>query len=128
MTSSDPGAEQDLREVREDLRRALARSADQVAALRRQHDQIVAASESSNADDEHDPEGSTIAFERAQVATLLAQARRTSADLAEALTRVESGQYGRCESCGGDIGAARLEARPGTRTCIACASAGRSGR
>ena len=41
-----------------------ARTEDRLAALRADFAGIVAASESSNADDEHDPEGATIAFER----------------------------------------------------------------
>jgi DnaK suppressor protein len=83
---------------------------------------MVAASRDSNADDEHDPEGATIAFERAQLAAILRQA---SADLAEhdaALDRLTSGEYGTCERCGRPIGPARLEARPTARRCIACAS------
>ena len=41
--------------------------------------------QSSNADDEHDPEGATIAFERQQVVALLEQARRRLADVEAAL-------------------------------------------
>jgi DnaK suppressor protein len=82
---------------------------------------IVAASESSNADDEHDPEGSTIAFERSQIGALIAQARTTLAEIDAAERRLAEGGYGRCESCGGAIAAARLEARPVARTCISCA-------
>ena len=37
-----------------------------IESLTREFEQVVAASESSNADDEHDPEGATIAFERQQ--------------------------------------------------------------
>ncbi len=104
------------------LRHAARENAAAVAALQRQYDQIVAASESSNADDEHDPEGATIAFERAQTGALLAQARRTGADLVAALERVAAGTYGWCERCGAPIGAERLQARPDARTCIGCAA------
>ncbi len=38
----------------------------------------------------------------------------------EALERIESGTYGKCESCGGQIGLERLKALPYTRLCIAC--------
>jgi RNA polymerase-binding transcription factor DksA len=89
--------------------------------LRGEHAGIVAASESSNADDEHDPEGATIAFERAQVAALIDQAVARVADLDRALALEEAGAYGMCESCGQPIGAERLEARPAARTCISCA-------
>jgi len=94
----------------------------QLAALGREYDAIVAASEASNADDEHDPKGATIGFERAQLAATIEMTRSRLADLEHALSQLESGAYGRCESCGGDIGAERLAARPSARTCITCAS------
>ncbi len=93
----------------------------QIEALTREFDEVVAASKASNADDEHDPEGSTIAFERQQVVALLEQAQRRLADVDAALARREAGDYGRCETCGRPIGAERLAARPATRTCIDCA-------
>ena len=46
-----------------------------LADLTRGHGDIVAAALDSNLDDEHDPEGATIAFERAQVDALMGQAR-----------------------------------------------------
>ena len=92
-----------------------------IAALTGEFDAVVAASKASNADDEHDPEGATIAFERQQVAALLDAARRRLADAEAALARRAEGAYGVCETCGGPIGAERLAARPAARTCIACA-------
>ena len=93
----------------------------QIEALTREFDQVVAASQSSNADDEHDPEGATIAFERQQVVALLDQARRRLADVEAAVRAMEAGIYGICETCGRPIGAERLAARPAARTCIECA-------
>jgi RNA polymerase-binding transcription factor DksA len=93
----------------------------QIAALTREFDGVVAASRSSNADDEHDPEGATIAFERQQVAALLDAAHRRLADVDAALARRATGNYGICEGCGGPVGAERLVARPAARTCIDCA-------
>jgi RNA polymerase-binding transcription factor DksA len=93
----------------------------QIEALTREFDGVVAASRSSNADDEHDPEGATIAFERQQVAALLAQARRRLADAEDALARRDAGSYGSCETCGRPIAPERLAARPAARTCIDCA-------
>jgi RNA polymerase-binding transcription factor DksA len=92
----------------------------QMEALGREFDEVVAASQSSNADDEHDPEGATIAFERAQVAALLDGARRRLAELDAALERVEAGTFGRCERCGRRFPAERLEVRPSARTCVGC--------
>jgi DnaK suppressor protein len=93
----------------------------QIEALTREFDSVVAASQSSNADDEHDPEGATIAFERQQVVALLEQARRRLADVEAAIRAVEGGVYGLCETCGRPIAAERLAARPAARTCIDCA-------
>ena len=93
----------------------------QIESLNREFDQVVAASQSSNADDEHDPEGATIAFERQQVAALLDQARRRLADVDAALARRDAGDYGICENCGRPIAPERLAARPEARTCIDCA-------
>ncbi len=39
-----------------------------------------------------------------------------------ALARLESGQYGVCSRCGGDIAPARLAALPTATNCIACAA------
>ena len=98
-------------------RQALARLAD----LSDDFDAVVAASRDTNADDEHDPEGATIAFERSQVQALVRQAREHLAEIDAAMERVGSGTYGTCEDCGQPIGEGRLEARPVARTCINCA-------
>jgi len=107
-------------DLRARLEAALVDNAEQLSALERQHEEVVAASRDSNADDEHDPEGATIAFERQQVVALTGQLRRSREDLLHALEQGDG--YGTCERCGGAIGAERLEARPTARTCIACAS------
>jgi RNA polymerase-binding protein DksA len=113
MTAWDP-----VRALVEERRRAQERLADLVG----DYAGIVEASADSNADDEHDPEGSTIAFERSQVGALVDQAREHVAEVDAALERVEDGTYGVCASCGQPIAPARLEARPVARTCITCAS------
>jgi len=38
----------------------------------------------------------------------------------ESIARIESGEYGYCESCGVEIGLKRLEARPTATLCIDC--------
>lgn len=107
--------------VSEDLFLARSRAAAQVAALEAQFAALVTASADSNADDEHDPEGHTIGFERAQLATLLDTARARLAEINAALGRAATGDYGVCERCGSPIGAERLDALPATRRCIRCA-------
>jgi DnaK suppressor protein len=91
-----------------------------LAALRRDFDSIVHAS-ASGADDEHDPEGSSTAFDRQHVAALLRQAADQLAEIARADQRLDDGSYGRCERCGLPIAAERLAARPAAATCITCA-------
>ncbi len=93
-----------------------------LASLTRDFDGIVESSASAGTDDEHDPEGATIAFERAQVMALISQVRERLADLDQALERLRDGSYGTCERCGRPIGADRLAARPAATSCIACAT------
>jgi len=109
-----------------DVRRVLVAERDatvqRLAALSDDFAEVVAASRDSNADDEHDPEGHTIAFERSQADALVAQARRRLAEIDAALSRIDDGTYGTCERCQADIAVARLEARLTARTCVECAA------
>jgi DnaK suppressor protein len=103
--------------IRQDRIRVLARA----EALARDFDDIVTSSADAVRDDEHDPEGATIAFERTQVATLLADARDQLSQLDAAEARLALPTAGRCASCDGPIGMARLRARPMANRCVACA-------
>ncbi len=100
-----------------DRRTASAR----LARLRADFGGIVDASRDSNADDEHDPEGATIAFERSQVDALVRQTEHHLVEVEAALARLAGGTYGVCERCGRPIPEGRLEARPVARTCVPCA-------
>lgn len=104
------------------LRAERLAAAEQVARLAADLGEIIGASIGVATDDEHDPEGATIAFERAQTSAILDQARARLADLDLAAERLRAGTYFACERCGGPIAADRLVARPASRTCIACAS------
>lgn len=105
---------------RERLLAERERTTRRLAELTGDFREIVEASRATNADDEHDPEGATIAFERSQVATLVQQARQRLREIEAALARIDDGRYGRCERCGRPIPLERLEARPTARTCVAC--------
>jgi DnaK suppressor protein len=98
-----------------------ARTAARIAALERDFDDIVAASADAVRDDEHDPEGPTIAFERAQVAALIEQGRAQQAALDAAARRLGEPEAGSCAGCGSPIGYERLLARPEATRCIGCA-------
>jgi len=114
--------------VREVLRAERQATLARIGALAGELDDIVTASAGSNIDDEHDPEGSTIAFERAQIATLLREARAYLRELDRASARLEAGGYWACERCGGPIAEERLAARPAARTCVGCANRPRVAR
>lgn len=100
---------------------ARADAVARVASLEAQLAGIVETASASSGDDEHDPEGQTIAYDRAQVAALLAAARHDLTEIDAARARVDAGTYGVCERCGRPIAAERLEARPAARTCVGCA-------
>jgi DnaK suppressor protein len=109
-----------------DPQRALARERirvqERIRALEREFADIAEAASADGTDDEHDPEGATLAFERQHTAALLDQARAQLIAVDDALRRLADGSYGTCERCGRSIGAERLRARPIATTCVTCAS------
>jgi DnaK suppressor protein len=115
--NADPRA--DRRRV---LQRALRRAAAEVAARKDQLDRAAEAAMTDGRDDEHDPDGSTPAFDHALAVGLVAQAERARADVEEALERLAAGDYGLCVACGQAIPDERLEAQPAAPTCVRCAS------
>ena len=121
MTGDDAGTtEHEPASARDELLEERRGVLDRLARLRTDHAGMVAASAGSNADDEHDPEGATIAFERQQVDALARRAERRLADIDAALSRLADDTYGTCEVCGGAIPAERLRVRPSSRTCVPC--------
>jgi RNA polymerase-binding transcription factor DksA len=92
------------------------------ARLQGDMEAVAAAREGANVDDEHDPEGATIAYERSHLDAVRRSALERAADAEAALSRLADGTFGRCERCSARIGEARLDARPTARLCIDCAS------
>jgi RNA polymerase-binding transcription factor DksA len=99
-----------------------AAAASRLAGLERELGSVIESASQANTDDEHDPEGATIAYERQHVAALISQARDTLADIDAAIARLEAGSYGSCVRCGEPIARERLAARPAAPTCIKCAN------
>jgi DnaK suppressor protein len=93
-----------------------------IESLDRRLTGILESSAYTTNDDEHDPEGVTVAFERAQVASLLELARTELRALDAAGERLTAGTYGTCLSCGQTITAERLDALPAAATCVHCAN------
>jgi DnaK suppressor protein len=99
-----------------------ARAVQRVTALEREFAALAEAASADGTDDEHDPEGATLAFERQHTAALLDQAREQVTAIDAALDRLEAGRYGLCQRCGQPIGDDRLAARPAAPTCVRCAA------
>lgn len=104
------------------LQRERAATLLQRERLCRDRDDIFAAAADVATDDEHDPEGATIAYERSRTTALLQQVEAHLGEISLALARLQAGTYGICGQCGAAIGSERLQARPAVRTCITCAS------
>src|SRR6266516_7273435 len=79
---------------------------ERLNGLERELSGIIESSGSAGTDDEHDPEGATVAFERQHVAALIGQTRAHLAEIDAAVRRLAEGSYGTCERCGRPIGAA----------------------
>jgi RNA polymerase-binding transcription factor DksA len=108
--------------IRDVLNMERAETVARVRAMQADLDAIIAVSANANTDDEHDPEGSTIAYERAQVTALLAGAQSNLEDVDCALARLSAGDYSVCERCHSQISVERLTALPAGRICFDCAN------
>ncbi|MET4168364.1 MULTISPECIES: TraR/DksA family transcriptional regulator [Gordonia] len=115
----NPGEDVDSREA---LLAERERTAALIESLSSRLAAVVEATSDAAADDEHDPEGSTLAVERGHLVAQLERSRVRLDEIGAALDRVGSGSYGRCETCGSPIGAERLEVLPAARQCVRCAA------
>ena len=104
------------------LERLLADAEADVGRLNQELTDLFEASRASNADDEHDPEGATVAFERAQLTATFTAISHRAQELRQAIERYDQGTYGVCERCGKPIPPERLTARPDARVCVVCAT------
>jgi RNA polymerase-binding transcription factor DksA len=112
----------DIQSVLEVVEAEQERTARQIASLEAVLAAIIEGSELVSTDDEHDPEGATVAYERAQALALLRQARVDGDALAVTRRRLEQGRPVTCADCGRDIGLERLAALPTTGRCVRCAT------
>ena len=102
------------------LAERVAQARGQQAALTAAIEEMRVARSLTFADDEHDPEGSTVSLDQARDAALLERTERTLAELAAAQQRLAEGSYGICERCRRAIPRERLLARPEARRCVSC--------
>ncbi|WP_375399205.1 TraR/DksA family transcriptional regulator [uncultured Amnibacterium sp.] len=124
----DPGADQlsrgrDDRAAEAQQRRSVltalqSETVSTIEVLDRQIERVTAARADANTDDEHDPEGATIAFERSQADALRSAAVSRLTQIDTAIARVDAGTSDRCAVCGDPIPPLRLAARPFATTCL----------
>jgi DnaK suppressor protein len=80
--------------------------------------EVIRDSAAGQGDDQAD--SGTKTFRREQEQVVLARVAEALEQTERALSRLDDGTYGACESCGNPIGAARLEAYPRATLCVAC--------
>ena len=107
------------------LSERVAQAVAQRAALVTAIEEMRIARSLTFADDEHDPEGSTVSLDQARDAALLDRTERTLTELTAAQQRLADGTYGVCELCGRPIPTERLLARPEARLCVPCSGRAR---
>lgn len=67
-------------------------------------------------------DAASVTAERTEVLGLVESIKSQLDDVDTALAHIEAGTYGRCDNCGNDIGADRLEFRPASVLCVNCKS------
>jgi DnaK suppressor protein len=72
--------------------------------------------------DEGFADSGQVTAERGEVDALATSLLEGLREVDDALAKFDAGTYGKCESCGEQIGAPRLEAMPSARFCMTCAS------
>ena len=127
--SAKPPADKFLQEQLTLLHEERATYEEQAAVLKAQADQMAQEMEPGDIQfDDESGEGGTANIDRERDLALSAQARMAVDEIDHAITKIGSGTYGRCESCGQPIPKARLKALPQARLCVACKSGGLSRR
>jgi RNA polymerase-binding transcription factor len=121
MAKTEPGPDDgdlDVQAVRAaleaDRERLLAEREDVLAGLA----EVIRDSVAGSGDDQADAGAKTLGREQEQ--SLLSRVTDSLEQTDRALERLDAGTYGDCESCGGKIGSARLEAFPRATLCVSC--------
>ncbi|MCH9800527.1 MAG: TraR/DksA C4-type zinc finger protein, partial [Actinomycetia bacterium] len=114
----DPWTEAELTEIREQLSEELDNLSLELAAMRRELDELMSEVADAAGDDQADTGSKT--YEREHEMSLMASVTDMREQVQHALTMVDSGEYGRCESCENPIGKVRLQAFPRATLCLSC--------
>lgn len=104
-----------------ELRRERADLGEQGTRTATELGDVLAARADGSADDEHDPEGSTLSADWSRLYGFTRAIAERSEGIDRAMARIDEGTYGVCIRCGRPIEFGRLEARPAAELCIECA-------
>lgn len=63
-----------------------------------------------------------VTAERGEVSAIVVSLQEMLGEVEHAISKLDDGTFGLCESCGGQILPDRLDAQPSARLCITCAS------
>lgn len=118
LANEKPWTKKELADVKAELLADRDRLASELAATESGIADLVNDSGEGAGDDVADAGSKT--FEREQEMSIADNARDLLLQTDKALQRIEAGTYGACESCGGPIGKARLQAFPRATLCLEC--------
>ena len=86
--------------------------------LRAQLGELVPGTDTSMSFDENFADSGQVAAEQGEAQALAGPLKDQLDDVETALSKLDTGTYGTCETCGEPIADARLEAMPATKYCI----------
>jgi DnaK suppressor protein len=108
----------ELDSVREVLAGEARRLRDEISMAESGIAEMLRDNSDASGEDQADTGSKT--FEREHEISLAASHREILGQTERALTLIDEGTYGRCESCGNPIGKARLKAFPRATLCMSC--------
>lgn len=91
-----------------------------IESLTENFDDLTEAADLSPPDDEHDPEGHTIALERSRLTGQRDEYRKAIVALNAAEANLDDPHFAQCAECGETIPLERLLAVPTTSHCVRC--------
>ncbi len=118
LANEKPWTKTELADVKAELLAERDRLAAELASTESGIADLVRDSGDGAGDDVADAGSKT--FEREQEMSIADNARDLLLQTEKALQRIDAGTYGACESCGGPIGKARLQAFPRATLCLEC--------
>lgn len=112
----------DVNELTAQLQRERDQARRRLEEFTATREELAASRGDADGDDEHDPEGSTVAWEGATAEASVNGVTQHLEEIEAALARLDAGWDGTCTECGQVIPAERLMARPSADRCVPCAS------